>query len=187
MTLLYDLVHSSMTWTCKYPSPPPQANYQVLISSRTANAPACHNMQASKAAQAAACICSQPVNVVASCRSISLWCGIIAMFPTISGAGAQPCLLLDTAPCRQPFAAARTSQTPHRRRCRAEGERTSGKQSAKSELADDVLRKLREAEAEAATLRQQLAEAKAKAEVSLCMPASSSAAIAYGALLVNNT
>lgn len=88
------------------------------------------------------------------------------MFPTISGAGAQPCLLLDTAPCRQPFAAARTSQTPHRRRCRAEGERTSGKQSAKSELADDVLRKLREAEAEAATLRQQLAEAKAKAEAS---------------------
>ena len=108
------------------------------------------------------------------------------MSPAISGAGAQTCLLLDTAPCRQPFAAARASGTPHNRRCRAEGERTSGKQSTKSELADDVLRKLREAEAEAATLRQQLAEAKAKAEVSLCTPASSSAVSAFGALLMKS-
>ena len=105
------------------------------------------------------------------------------MFPTLAGTSVRSCLLLDTVPCRQPFAATRISRTARNRRCRAEGEKTSGKQSAKSDLADDVLRKLKEAEAEAATLRQQLAEAKAKAEVSLCMPASSSAASAFIDLL----
>ena len=38
----------------------------------------------------------------------------------------------------------------------------------KDQLGDEVLRKLKEAEEEAASLREQLAEAKAKAKVLLC-------------------
>ena len=79
--------------------------------------------------------------------------------------GSQNLLVLKRAPCRAPFAAARR---PHRRRlatCKAEQNGAKGKQNVKDQLGEDVMRRLREAEEEAAALRKQLAEAKEKAQV----------------------
>ena len=87
------------------------------------------------------------------------------MFLATFSAGTQPCVLLKPAPCKKAFAATHSRQSRHRSRSRAESNGANGKPSARSELGDDVLQKLREAEQEAATLRQQLADAKAKAQV----------------------
>ncbi|KAL0055531.1 hypothetical protein WJX82_001534 [Trebouxia sp. C0006] len=67
---------------------------------------------------------------------------------------------------RSPFATIRRASSGYRGRCRADSNSADGKQSVKDQLGDEVLRKLKEAEQEAASLREQLAEAKAKAKAS---------------------
>jgi hypothetical protein len=82
--------------------------------------------------------------------------------------GQNQALLLRSRPCRSPFATVRRASSGYRGRCRADSNSADGKQSVKDQLGDEVLRKLKEAEQEAASLREQLAEAKAKAKVLLC-------------------
>lgn len=80
--------------------------------------------------------------------------------------GQNQALLLRSRPCRSPFATVRRASSGYRGRCRADSNSADGKQSVKDQLGDEVLRKLKEAEEEAASLREQLAEAKAKAKAS---------------------
>ena len=79
-------------------------------------------------------------------------------------AGNKHALLLVTAPCKAPFAAARRPSKPRIGSCRAE-DGANKKQNVKDQLGEDVMRRLKEAEEEANTLRKQLAEAKEKAQV----------------------
>ena len=80
-------------------------------------------------------------------------------------AGTKHALLLIPTPCGAPFAAARRPHKPRIASCRAEQNGAKGKQNVKDQLGEDVMRRLKEAEEEAAALRQQLAEAKEKAQV----------------------
>ena len=82
--------------------------------------------------------------------------------------GQNEALLLRSRPCRSPFATVRRACSGYRGRCRADSNSANRKQSVKDQLGDEVLRKLRQAEEEAASLREQLAEAKAKAKVTVC-------------------
>lgn len=80
-------------------------------------------------------------------------------------AGGNKTILLQSRSCQSPFAVAHRKRNQYKQACRADGNGANGKQSVRNQLGEDVLRKLREAEEEAASLREQLAEAKAKAEV----------------------
>ncbi len=99
----------------------------------------------------------------------SLWRTMERILSPAVSAGRHHTLLLTSPACRKPFAAARRPSTRYQGNCRADSNHADGKQSVKDQLGQDVLRKLREAEEEAASLREQLAEAKAKAEVPICM------------------
>lgn len=79
-------------------------------------------------------------------------------------AGNKHALLLVSAPCKIPFAAARRPPKPRIGSCRAE-EGANKKQNVKDQFGEDVMRRLKEAEEEANALRKQLAEAKEKAQV----------------------
>ena len=78
--------------------------------------------------------------------------------------GNKHALLLVSAPCKTPFAAARRPPKQRICSCRAE-EGANKKQNVKEQLGEDVMRRLKEAEEEANALRKQLAEAKEKAQV----------------------
>lgn len=80
-------------------------------------------------------------------------------------AGHKHALLLVSAPCKAPFAAARRPRKPRNGSCRAEEQGANKKQNVKDQLGEDVMRRLKEAEEEANALRKQLAEAKEKAQV----------------------
>lgn len=97
-------------------------------------------------------------------------------------AGNKHALLLIPTPCKAPFAAARRPPKPRIASRRAEQNGANGKQNVKNQLGEDVLRRLKEAEEEAAALRQQLAEAKEKAQVLACIFLST-AALALGSRL----
>ena len=79
--------------------------------------------------------------------------------------GNKHALLLVSASCKAPFAAARRPPKPRIGSCRAEEQGANKKQNVKDQLGEDVMRRLKEAEEEANALRKQLAEAKEKAQV----------------------
>lgn len=84
-------------------------------------------------------------------------------------AGNKHALLLVTAPCRASFTGARRAPMPRVGSCRAEEKSANKQQNVKDQLGEDVMRRLKEAEEEAAALRKQLAAAKEKAQVTACI------------------
>lgn len=99
-----------------------------------------------------------------------LWRTEKQMSSTGCCAGNKHALLLVPARCKVPFAVARRARRPRDSTCRAEEKSANKQQNVKDQLGEDVMRRLKEAEEEAAALRKQLAEAKEKAQVMACIP-----------------